>query len=661
MKVKDKTQRITELQEAIERHNQLYYQASEPEITDFEYDLLVQELRELEGKQIDSVLSAVGNDLSESAKTIPHKQRMISLDNAYSLTEVQAWWQRLSSELGEAPCLCLELKIDGFGINLFYHQGRLQYASTRGDGNVGEDVSVNFFSLKGVPHQIEFSGDIEIRGEIYIAREDFTKINEQRETEGEKLFANPRNAAAGSIKLKNPQELAKRHLQALFYSIGYSAGDLPFSTQMQLLDFLALQGFVVAGQHTCVHSFAELTAFCDAMEAARAELAYEIDGVVVKVNDFSLQKRLGYTAKSPKWAIAYKFKPEQQETTLLQVDYQVGRTGAITPVAILEPIYISGSTVSRATLHNFDEIRRLDLHEHDTVKLIKSGEIIPKILAVNTAKRVPDAAEISFPTACPVCGSPLFREADAAIDYCSSATCPAQLTRSIEHFASREAMDIAGLGSALVARLVELGMLTRYSDIYRLDYEAMAKLERMGEKSVQNLQNAINASKSRNFDRSLYALGIRFVGLVTARNLALHFGQIEALQTADLEELSAVPEVGEKIAQALRDYFDTPKNLLEIAALQAQGVSFRYQPQEASQVLAGRSFLVTGTLQHYGRKELEEMILQHGGKILSSVSKNLDYLIVGEKPGSKLSKAEKLESVQIIDEDAFLNLLELKT
>jgi DNA ligase (NAD+) len=658
MKAKDQVRRIKELKDMIQRHNQLYYQKADPEISDFEYDLLVQELKELEGDQPDPVLTAVGNDLSINAKTIPHKQRMISLDNAYNLQELQSWWDRISTELGERPALCLELKIDGFGINLFFQKGVLRYASTRGDGTVGEDVSANFRTLKGIPTEISHMGDIEIRGEIYIAKEDFIQMNKLRQEEGDKPFANPRNAAAGSIKLKNREELGKRRLQALFYTIGFCEGELPFSSQMKLLDFLAEQGFPVETHRRSVQNFNELNAFCQSMEDLRGELAYEIDGVVVKVNEFSLQKRLGSTAKSPKWAIAYKFKPEEKESNLIRVEYQVGRTGAITPVAILEPVYISGSTVSRATLHNFDEIRRLDLHDGDRVKLIKSGEIIPKILAVNTAERKGNAKAISFPTHCPVCGSPLYREANAAIDYCSSSTCPAQLTRSLEHFASREAMDISGLGAALIARLVEMGMLNRFSDIYRLDYQALSELDRMGEKSVQNLESAINESKLRNFDRCLYALGIRFVGSVTARNLAQHFGTIEALQASDHQELSSVPEVGEKIAHAILDYFDNPKNREEISALKALGLPFSYTAEQSSQKLQGNTFLITGTLNHYGRKEMEELILSHGGKLLSSVSKNLDYLIVGEKAGSKLTKAEKLGSVEIITEDAFLDMME---
>ncbi|MCK9335585.1 MAG: NAD-dependent DNA ligase LigA [Candidatus Cloacimonetes bacterium] len=648
--------RINYLRKEIKRHNQLYYSKAEPEISDFEYDLLVQELKNLEAE--DSILNQVGNDLSENAKTIPHKQRMISLENAYSLAEVQAWWDRITIELNERPGLCLELKIDGFGINLMYQNGALQYASTRGDGNVGEDVSANFNTLKDVPHHLGFTQEIEIRGEIYIAKHDFQELNDQRAQEGEKLFANPRNAAAGSIKLKSIAELAKRKLRAFFYTIGYSEGMLPFSTQMGLLDFLVEQGLPVATHRECVRDFDSLSNFCNHYEATRESIEYEIDGVVIKVNDFALQKRLGFTAKSPKWAIAYKFKPEEKETTLLSVEYQVGRTGAITPVAILDPVHISGSTVSRATLHNFDEIQRLDLHENDRVRLVKSGEIIPKILSINLKHRRQDAKPVGLPTQCPVCGSPLSREEDAAIEYCSSSDCPAQLTRSLEHFASREAMDISGLGSALISRLVGLGILNRISDIYRLDYTELSKLERLGEKSIENLKSAIEESKGRAFERLLYALGIRFVGIVTARNLARHFGDITALMQAESEQLSAVPEVGEKIAMAIISYFANPKNQEEIAMLQSLGLSFESQSISSSGILSGHSFLITGSLQNYSRKDLEDLIMLKGGKILSSVSKNLDYLIVGEKPGSKLAKAQQLGSVQIIDEDTILDMLE---
>jgi DNA ligase (NAD+) len=654
--------RIKELNAEIMRHNRLYYAEANPEISDFEYDMLVRELQDLRDmlpeQDQPSAIDSVGNDLSSAARTIAHKVRMASLDNAYSLEELTAWWDKLSSELGSRPQLCLEPKIDGFGINLFYSEGNLKYATTRGDGTVGEDVSENFLTLPHIPRQIPFAGEIEIRGEIYFPIQDFLAMNANRRENGEKPFANPRNAAAGSIKLKDINLVKQRPLRAFFYSIGYCSGDTPFASQNELLDWLEDCGFPVSDQHEICATKDCLIAFCERMEAMRAKLSYDIDGVVVKVNDLALHKRLGFTAKSPKWAIAYKFKPEEKETRLLRVEFQVGRTGAITPVAILEPVNISGTTVSRSTLHNFDEIRRLDLHEADTLRLIKSGEIIPKILSVNIAKRPPEAKPIALPDTCPICHSPLSREKEAAIEYCTAADCPAQLARSIEHFASREALDIMGLGSSIVHRFLQNGIIQSIADIYRIDFEQVAALERMGEKSAQRLKESIETSKSRNFDRVLFALGIRYVGSVTARNLAQHFQNIENLQQASLEELSEVPEVGMKIAESLLDYFANPKNQKLIQELKELGLNMSYHSEKQSDALTEKTFLITGSLDHYGRKELEAIIMSNGGKILSGVSKALDYLIVGQKPGSKLAKAEKLGSVRIITEAELLDLLE---
>jgi DNA ligase (NAD+) len=661
MNSKQAEQRVKTLKAEIERHNRLYYQLSDPEISDFEYDMLAQELKELLAafpQFADQSTDHVGNDLSLGAKTIPHKQRMISLDNAYSLPELMAWWDKIAQDLGSRPPLCAELKIDGFGINLFFQEGRLRYATTRGDGVEGEDVTANFLTLPDIPTRIDFLGEIEIRGEIYFPIQSFLKMNEERREAGEKTFANPRNAAAGSIKLKDRELLAKRPLRALFYTIGHVAPEAPFGSQSELLCGLKDMGFPVAEKYRVCTDHDALEEFCLAMDVERGNLEYDIDGVVVKINDLALQKRLGFTAKSPKWAIAYKFKPEEKETTLQKVEFQVGRTGAITPVAILEPVYISGTTVSRSTLHNFDEIRRLDLHQGDTVRLVKSGEIIPKILAVNTAKRAQDARDIDLPAICPVCHSPLSREAEAAIEYCTSADCPAQLARSIEHFAGREAMDILGLGSSLVSRFLEEGIIASIEDIFRIDFDRVAAMERMGERSANKLREAIENSKQQNFDRVLFALGIRHVGAVTARNLAIHFGSMENLQQADPEELGAVPEVGEKIARAIREYFDNPKNAELIRQLHELGLCMIYRSSSQTKLLEGKSFLITGTLHHYGRKEMESLIQDHGGKILSGVSKALDYLVVGEKPGSKLSKAEKIPGISVISEDELLTMLE---
>ncbi|HRT59572.1 MAG TPA: NAD-dependent DNA ligase LigA [Candidatus Syntrophosphaera sp.] len=652
---------IQRLRAEIERHNLLYYELANPSISDFEYDQLARQLKELEAlmeadERGESPLDKVGSDLRPGAETIPHLQRMYSLDNSYSTEELEQWCAKLASELGFFPTLTAELKIDGFSINLYYENGELGHATTRGDGITGEVVTPNILNLSSIPKKIAHLSPIEILGEIYIPVADFLKLNEERQANEEKAFANPRNAAAGSIKLKNPEEAKKRHLNAIFYSVGYSP-DLPLQKQSELLAWLAEQGFPTSGQFRVCASYNEVREFCDHWEKERYSLPYEIDGVVVKVDDLALQKRLGFTAKSPKWAVAFKFKPEEKETRLLEVQYQVGRTGAVTPVAILEPVYISGSTVSRATLHNEDEIKRLDLHLNDTVRIIKSGEIIPKILTAIPAIREPNAVPVGFPANCPVCSSQLERDEEGAISYCPNASCPAQLQRRIEHFASRDAMDISGLGTSLIARLLEQNMIAGLADIYRLDYEALAQLDRFGEKSAENLRNSIEASKARNFDRVLFALGIRYVGSVTARHLAEYFGTVDELLIAGEETLAQVPEVGSKIALSLKAWFGNPLNLELVEKLRAQGLRFSYELRRESETLAGKTFLLTGSLDNYDRKTMEELIRRHGGRIVSGVSTSLNYLVVGAKPGSKLAKAQKLPSVKIISEIELLELI----
>ena len=652
---------IQRLRAEIERHNLLYYELANPSISDFEYDQLARQLKELEAlmeadERGESPLDKVGSDLGPGAETIPHLQRMYSLDNSYSTEELEQWCAKLASELGFFPTLTAELKIDGFSINLYYENGELGHATTRGDGITGEVVTPNILNLSSIPKKIAHLSPIEILGEIYIPVADFLKLNEERQANEEKAFANPRNAAAGSIKLKNPEEAKKRHLNAIFYSIGHSP-DLPLQRQSELLAWLADQGFPTSGQFRVCASYNEVREFCDHWENERYSLPYEIDGVVVKVDDLALQKRLGYTAKSPKWAVAFKFKPEEKETRLLEVQYQVGRTGAVTPVAILEPVYISGSTVSRATLHNEDEIKRLDLHLNDIVRIIKSGEIIPKILTAIPAKREPNAVPVRFPANCPVCSSQLERDEEGAISYCPNASCPAQLQRRIEHFASRDAMDISGLGTSLIARLLEQNMIAGLADIYRLDYEALAQLDRFGEKSAENLRNSIEASKARNFDRVLFALGIRYVGSVTARHLAEYFGTVDELLIAGEETLAQVPEVGSKIALSLKAWFGNPLNLKLVEKLRAQGLRFSYELRRESETLTGKTFLLTGSLENYDRKTMEELIRSHGGRIVSGVSASLNYLVVGAKPGSKLAKAQKLPSVKIISESELLELI----
>ena len=659
--------KIDRLRAEIEHHNRLYYTLAKPEISDYEYDMLVKELQELEAQYAEigmeeSPTQKVGSDLTPGAKTIPHKVRMASLENAYSLEEVLAFINRTNNDLGYNSEYCAELKIDGFSINLYYENGNFVYATTRGDGLEGEDVTENFRLLPDVPFTIDYQGAIEIRGEIYIPVQDFLALNEFRRENELKTFANPRNAAAGSIKLKNREEVKSRHLKALFYALGYYESPLLYKNeiidkQTRLLDFLDELGFPTSKRTLC-KNYREVEDFCLQIEQERYTIPYDIDGIVIKVNSLEDQKKLGWTAKSPKWAIAYKFKPEEKETVLESVSFQVGRTGAVTPVANLKPVFISGSTVSHATLHNADEIKRLDLHYGDTVLVVKSGEIIPKILSVNVSKRPVNSKPVEFPAACPVCKSPLQRDEDGSINYCPNANCPAQIQRKLEHFAAREAMDIYGLGSSLIARLIETGQIKWIPDIYHLDYNKIAAMERMGKKSAENLQKAIEASKSKNFDRVLFALGIRHIGLITARTLAQHFQNIDALIAADEEELLSVPDIGSIIALSIIGFFSQKSNLQMIDALKEVGLQFIYKSTQSSDILAGKTFLITGTLPSYGRKDMETLIMEHGGKILSGVSKQLNYLIVGENPGSKLDKARQLGTVKIISEAELLDMLQ---
>ncbi len=654
---------IARLRTEIDRHNLLYHAFANPEISDYEYDMLVKHLQELEAEVSEEAITEspsqkVGNDLSPGAKVIPHKMRMASLDNAYSLEEVNAFIVKTNLETGKQNQYCTELKIDGFGINLFFDKGKLVYATTRGDGLEGEDVTANFLLLPDIPHEINHLGQIEIRGEIYIPLSDFLAINEQRREIEAKPFANPRNAAAGSIKLKDSMEVKNRHLRAIFYSLGYYKTDsLPVLSQHQLLSFLEKLGFPTSTRALC-NTYEGVSAFCNKMEQERYKLPYDIDGIVVKVNDLDLQKRLGYTGKSPKWAIAYKFKPEEKETVVESVSFQVGRTGAVTPVANLSPVLISGSNVSRATLHNEDEIKRLDLRVGDTVRIVKSGEIIPKILSVDTSKRVAGALPIVFPSSCPVCNSHLERDEEGSINYCANAACPAQIRRKIEHFASRDAMDISGLGESLIARFIDEGLIHGIPDIYALDYDRIATMERLGKKSADNLKQAIELSKTKNFDRSLFALGIRHIGSITARSLATSFGSIEALISADKEALLNVPDIGDIVAESILSFFSKEENIKLIDALKQAGLRFTYASDLLSSALADKSFLITGTLPSYGRKDMESLITKHGGKILGSVSKQLNYLVVGENAGSKLDKAMKLGTVTIVSEADVFSMIE---
>lgn len=653
---------IDELRAIIEKHNRLYYQENTPEISDFEYDMLLKQLEYLEEqypqfKEKSSPTAVVGSDIVKTGKNVLHKVRMYSLDNVYSFDELRAFFNKNAKIIGtEFPAVLLELKIDGLSINIYYDKGILQYALTRGDGYEGELVTENVKMLPSIPQKIAYTDPIEIRGEIYMPKAEFERLNQIRAERDEKLFANPRNAAAGTIKVKDSSIVKERKLNSVIYSVGLMNSS-EINTQAELLDLLANLKFNVSPYNTIAVSFEQITAYCEDWESRRGNLDYEIDGVVIKINDFHLRDELGFTDKSPKWAVAYKFKAEEKQTVLLDVSFQVGRTGAVTPVALLKPVYIAGSTVSKATLHNEDEIKRLDLHYGDSVILVKSGDIIPKILSVIPENREEDAKSVDFPQKCPVCDTPLKKEETEAITYCNNINCPAQIRRRMEHFASRKAMDIEGLGEALTTKLIENGIIAKLEDIYAIDFTKVAELENQGEKSILNLKQAIENSKKQPFYRILFALGIRHIGEKTAKNITAKYADIEDLKKASVEELNEIPEIGEKIAQSLYDFMHNEESLKTIEALQNAGLSLKGDKIERNGKFSGLTFLATGTLNNYGRNDIQELVESNGGEFVNSVTKKLNYLIVGAKAGSKLEKAKKLETVKIISEEQFEEML----
>ena len=655
--------RIKYLAKEIEFHNRKYYIENRPVISDYEFDRLMRELQELEKKfpefaLPDSPTQRVGSDITNEFESIPHIVPLQSLSNAYSFEEVNDFLQRVYKGLGTSSLeYVVEQKIDGVSINLLYENGILQYALTRGNGINGEEITKNAKTIRDIPISIKYKKRIEVRGEIYLSRNEFNKLNENRQKAEIEAFANPRNAAAGSIKLKFSKETAKRHLNALLYGTGFYEEN-KFSSHYEILQFLKNQGFKTNPNIKKCSSIEEIKAFCNEWESKRYELPYDIDGMVIKVDLLDYQKRLGTTAKSPRWAIAYKFKAEEVITKLNKIEFQVGRTGAITPVAKLTPVRIAGSTVSNATLHNEDEIKRLQLKIGDYVKLVKSGDIIPKIIEVVFDKR--DATEKDFVMIreCPICHTELIRKEDETICRCPNISCPAQIKRTLEHFASRDAMDIEGLGTSVIALLVDKDFVKDFADLYNFDYNILKSLDGFEERSIQNLKIAIKESKKIPFPKVLYALGIRFVGFKTARILAEHFGSIEKLKNAPLEELIQVPEIGEKIALSIIDYFKNEKNAKLIDKLQDLGLQFQIEKKvEKKQKLIGYKFVITGKLQIHSRNELKDLIISNCGEILSAISKNVDYLILGKNPGSKLDKAKNIKRIKIISESEVLDML----
>ncbi len=657
--------RADELRAEIEKHNNLYYVMDQPEISDSDYDRLMRELILLEQGYPelitpDSPTQRVGGAPLAVFNSIRHRIPLLSLDNAFGRDDLSAFDERVRRglKLGEKIEYTAELKIDGLTIALTYQNGILAQAATRGDGVTGEDVTANVKTIKSIPLRLPDGEGINIgiRGEVYLKKADFEGLNQQREKRGEPLFANPRNVAAGSLRQLDPKVTANRPLDAFFYDILYLEGR-GVETQWGGFELLKSFNFKTNPHAKICNGIEEVISFCEYWTERRAELPYEIDGVVIKVNSLRMQADLGFTAKAPRSKIAYKFPAQQVKTKVLDIIVNVGRTGAVTPTAILEPVRVAGTTVSRATLHNEDNIREKDIRIGDRVIIQKAGDVIPEVVSSLPQERTGEEAIFKLPEKCPECGSEIYREPGEAVARCIGATCPAQLREGIIHFVSRDAMNIEGLGEAIVIQLIGSGLIHDVADLYRLQYEDLVKLERFGVKSATNLLMAIEGSKGNNVSRLLFGLGIRHVGAGAARELAERFGSIEKLMDTTVEELTAIPTIGPKIAASLVKYFSEPHNRELIRKLIEYGVNTSEEAlSSAPQTLDGKIIVVTGTLASFGRAEIEEVIRNHGGKAGSGVSKNTDYVVVGSEPGSKLQKAQEI-GVKIINEDQFKQLL----
>ena len=668
----DIQKQLDQLRQTLRDHDYRYYVLNEPIVSDYEYDQCMQELIALENAHPelitpDSPSQRVGGEPTKIFATVRHEVPMLSLGNTYSQEELEEFETRVQKILPDATIeYTTELKFDGIAVSLIYENGQLIRAATRGDGDQGDDITTNVKTLRSIPLRlVEKEGlprSIEVRGEIFMTRSGFEKLNQSQEKQGEKTFANPRNATAGTLKLQDSKIVAKRPLvfSAYYLRIIDDGGPEAFGvdTHLKGLHLLRELGLPVSRDARLCRSMWDVVDFCSLWEEKRENLDYEIDGVVVKVNNLSQQNSLGFTAKNPRWAIAYKFKAKQATTLLKQIHLQVGRTGTVTPVAVLEPVFLAGSTISRATLHNEDEIKRKDIREGDTVLIEKGGDVIPKVVQVILEKRPSNSKSFVMSEHCPVCESVLVREEGETAVRCENIACPAQVHRRIEHFASRGAMDIEGLGESLVQLLIENELLHDYGDIYFLKKEALVPLERMGERSAENLLAAIETSKKQSLDRVVFALGIRHVGAGAATMLADEFGSIEALSQAPQSQLEAIEGVGPTIAESVAHFFSQEENQKVLAKLQEAGVTMaEARIKTKSGIFKGKTFVLTGALSRFTREGATELIETEGGKVTSSVSKKTSYVLVGDNPGSKYRKALDL-GVEIMDEDTFLTLME---
>lgn len=661
-------QKITSLRDELREHNYKYYVLDEPSISDYEFDMKLKELQKLEVEHPEfqdptSPTLRVGGMVTKNFETVVHEHRMYSLDNSYSKEDLEDWEKRIQRILGDVEVeFTCELKYDGASISLTYENGLLVKAVTRGDGFQGDDVTNNIKTIKSVPLKLkgDYPPKFDIRGEIILTLEGFAKMNAERVEAGEDPYMNPRNTASGSLKLQDSALVARRPLECLLYSI--TGNNLGVASQFKVLEKARSWGFKVPTVAKLCKSTAEVMQFVDYWEVHRHDLPYETDGVVVKVNSIQHQDELGYTAKSPRWAMAYKFQAEQAITKLNRITYQVGRTGAITPVANLEPVLLAGTTVKRASLHNADQIAKLDVREGDTVFVEKGGEIIPKIVKVDFTKRDADSSPTEYITECPECGTELIRKEGEAQHFCpNDIGCPPQITGRIQHFISRKAMDIEGLGGETVELLFKEGLIGNYADLYTLTKEQILPLERMADKSAENLVNGVQASKAIPFERVLFALGIRYVGETVAKKLAKAFKNIDALMAASQEQLVAVDEIGERIAESVVSFFSEPANIEIIDRLKSYGLQFSLseeQLENQTELLKGQTFVVSGVFETISRNDLKKLIEDNGGKVSSSISSKTSFLVAGDKMGpSKRTKAETL-GVPIITEQEFLQKLE---
>jgi len=664
-------QEIEKLREEIRHHEDLYYVQDDPTISDAEYDALLRKLQKLEEQHpefitSDSPTQRVGGRPAEGFSEVVHRRPMLSLDNSYNIDELLAFDQRCQRLAEGRPVeYVAELKIDGLSLSLHYENQILVRGVTRGDGRIGEDVTQNARTIRSIPLKLRARGkpstlidsNLEVRGEAFIPRKVFERTNAEREEQGETRFANPRNAAAGTIRQLDSRIVATRKLDMFAYDL--IAGERkPFATHWEALNWMEQAGFRVNPNRKRCGSIEEVIEFANQMEAQRDDLDYEIDGLVVKVNSTALQDEFGTTNKAPRWAIAYKYAARQATTKVLNIVVQVGRTGALTPVANLEPVSLAGTTVSRATLHNPDEVKRLGIRIGDWVLIEKGGDVIPKVLKVIESKRTGEEKPFRMPKKCPVCAGEISRPEGEVVSRCIAADCPAQLEGRLLHFASRRAMRIEGLGESLVHQFVESGKLHDAGDLYSLTLTDVASLDRMAAKSASNLLAQIEASKQRELSNLIYALGLRHVGDRTATTLARHFGSLEALSKATVEELDDVPEIGLTVAESVRDWFDDPGNQELCQRLAAAGVQTKMErvALAADERFAGKLFVLTGTLEAYSRDEARAAIEARGGRVTSSVSKKTDYVVAGEEAGSKLDKAKEL-GVKVIDEAAFKAML----